>query len=947
MKKILLFLLAACFTTVLSAQRNGTVKGIAFDTISQSPVAGATITVLEKKDSSLVTFTMTGNDGRFTLTGLNNGEYRLLITHISYHNSNTFFTISDSLKNQELGNIVMNDRAKVLEEVVLAAEAPPVTMINDTIQYNAGSFKVQPNASVEQLLKKLPGVKVEKDGSIKAQGENVTRVLVDGKEFFGNDPKIATKNLPADAVDKVQVYDRQSDQAQLTGFEDGNAEKTINLKLKKDKKKGLFGKINAGIGNKERAEAKFNVNSFKGARQLSAIGMSNNTNAEGFSFMDILNFTGELARMQRGAGGGGNININVSAEDAAAMGANMGGRNSGINTARGGGLNYNNIIGNKLDFQSNYFYNHYNPNQESNIERLYFLPDSSYFYNQHSKSDNRSNSHRFNLNTLYQVDTFNSIRFNPSFSYQTSNNRSQTNYQTLSEEKIPVNEGFSNTTSKSSGYNFRNEITWRKKFARKGRTFSLSVQTSLNESEGEGSLESVNSFYYPNGSLNKRDTLSQRSSTKSDLKGYTARAVYTEPIWKRSLLELSVSKSNSKSTSAKTTYDYDKNSGKFDRLNDILTNDFENTYGYTIAGLRIRTQRKKYNYSIGASWQQAELEGKIISGVKDSVIGKTFRNILPNARFQYNFTRFKNFSMNYGTSTTQPNMSQLQPVPDNSNALNIREGNPDLKQEFNHSIQAGLQLVNPYKNRNLFFNMRATATDNKIVNYDSINLQTGVRKTKPVNVDGVYNLNASLSVTLPVKFLKGSVEFSNRVGYSRNKQLVNSKTGEIVTNSIGTTSLGPELRFDLNPTDKLNLGFGAAYSYYTTKYSLQSALNTNYLSQEYNASLDWEMPKGFFLSSEFTYTINSQRAAGFNLEIPIWNASISKQMLKYNRGELKFSARDLLNKNIGVSRNTNNNYIEDSRVLTLRQFFLLSFTYSLSKTGLNNAGSGGMRIITR
>ncbi len=947
MRKVFLLLLSVCFTTVLLAQRNGSVKGIAFDTISKQPVAAATITVLDKKDSSLVTFTMTGNDGRFELKGLTNGEYRLLITHVNYHNSNKFFSVTEAGKQADLGNITMNDKVKVLEEVVLANEAPPVTMINDTIQYNAGSFKVQPNASVEQLLKKLPGVKVEKDGTVKAQGETVTKVLVDGKEFFGNDPKIATKNLPADAVDKVQVYDKQSDQAQLTGFEDGNSEKTINLKLKKDKKKGLFGKINAGVGNKERLEGKFNVNSFKGARQFSAIGMGNNTNAEGFSFMDILNFTGELARMQRG--GGGNININMSGEEAAAMGLNNGGRNSGINTAWGGGLNYNNIIGSKLDFQSNYFYNHYNPNQESHIQRQYFLPDSSYFYNQNSFSDNLSNNHRFNLNTLYQIDSMNSIRINPSFSYQQARNRSQTDYQTLSEENVLTNEGFNNTNSTSKGYNFRNDIMWRKKFARKGRTFSLSLQTTLNESEGDANLLSVNSLYNPNGSLKSRDTLDQRSKTTGDLRGYNAKAVYTEPLWKRSLLEFSAGKSDTRSTSKKTTHDYNQANGKYDQLNNTLTNDFENTYGYITAGIRMRTQKKNYNYSFGANWQQAELEGKITSGVKDSLISKTFRNILPNARFQYNFTKFKNFNITYSTATNQPSMSQLQPVPDNTNPLYVREGNPDLQQEYSHMLRANLVFMNPFKNKNLFLGLQVQATENKIVNYDSVNLQTGVRKTKPVNVDGIYNLNGNISYSLPVRFLKGSVELSSNSGYRRGKQLINTSTGAIVTNTINTASVGPELRLDMNPTDKLNLVVGTALNYNKTKYSLQSALDNQYLSQEYNASVDWEMPKGFYFSTDFTYTINSQRAAGFNTKIPLWNASISKQLLKFNRGELKLSARDLLNRNVGISRNTSNNYIEDSRVLTLRQFFLFSFTYSLSKTGLNNAGheGRGMRMIGR
>jgi hypothetical protein len=435
-----------------------------------------------------------------------------LITHVNYYNSNTYFTIADNNKNADRGNVVMNDKVKVLEEVVLANEEPPVTLIADTIQYNAGSFKVQPNASVEQLLKKLPGIKVDKDGTIKAQGEKVTKVLVDGREFFGNDPKIATKNLPADAVDKVQVYDKQSDQAQLTGFEDGNYEKTINLKLKKDKKKGVFGKANAGLGTKDRYEGKFNVNSFKGARQFSAIGMGNNTNAEGFSFMDILNFTGELAKMQKA--GGGNMNINVSAEDAAAMGVSPGGNNSGINTAWGGGLNYNNIIGKKLDFQSNYFYNRFNPKTENYIQRQYFLPDSAYYYNQNSILDNLNNNHRFNLNVLYQVDSMNSIRFIPSFSYQQTDNRSHSGYQTFTEDKVLSNEGFSNNTAASKGYNFRNEITWRKKFSRKGRTFSLSLQTSLNESDANGSLASINSFYNPNGSLKGKDTLNQENTPR-------------------------------------------------------------------------------------------------------------------------------------------------------------------------------------------------------------------------------------------------------------------------------------------------------------------------------------------------------------------------------------------------------------------------------------------------
>jgi len=945
MRNFFTLLFIFSFAGPLAAQKNGTVKGIAFDTLSKQQVGAATITVLERKDSSLVTFSMTGADGRFEIKGLANGDYRLLISHVNYHNINKYFSINDSLKNADLGTLVMNDKTKVLAEVVLENEAPPITLINDTIQYNAGSFKTAPNASVEQLLKKLPGVKVEKDGTVKAQGETVTKVLVDGKEFFGNDPKVATKNLPADAVDKVQVYDRQSDQAQLTGFEDGNYEKTINLKLKKDKKKGLFGKVNAGVGNKDRYEGRFNVNSFKGARQLSAIGMGNNTNAEGFSFMDILNFTGELSRMQRG--GGGNININLSTSDASAMGYTGSNPNSGINTAWGGGLNYNNIIGKKLDLQSNYFYNRFNPNTESHIQRQYLLPDTSY-YNSNTYADNLNNTHRLNLNLLYQLDSLNSIRVIPSFSYQQTRNRSNTDYQTMSKQQSMINDGYSNSISNSEGYNFRNEIAWRRKFLRKGRTFSLTLQTTLNESNGDGSLSSINSFYQPNGSLSRKDTLNQQSTNTGSLKGYTARAVYTEPLGKRTLMEFSIGKSDTRNLSEKLTYDYNKNNGKYDVQNALLSNDFENSYGFTNAGFRIRNQQKKYNFSLGVNWQQSDLDGKIISGTKDSLISKRFQNLLPNARFQYNFTRFKNLSLTYNTNTNQPSMTQLQPVPDVSNPLNIRDGNPDLKQEYNHNLQANLALVSPFSSKNLFFFLRAQAAQNKIVNYDSLNQLTGVRKTKPVNVNGVYNLSANFSYSRPVRFLKGNIELSSNVGYNRGKQLINTLSSPMEENAIGVFSVGPELRLDMNPTEKFNLVLGTSLNHNNTTYSLQPGLSNNYLSQEYSASVDWELPKGFFFSTDFTYTVNSQRAAGFNLKVPLWNASISKQMLRFNRGELKFSARDLLNRNVGISRNTSNNFIEDSRVLTLRQFFLLSFTYSLSKTGLNNAGrGGGMRVIAR
>ena len=906
---------------------------MAFDTIARQPVTSATITLMQKKDSSLISFTMTDNNGKFELTGIQNGEFRLLMTHVNYHSSSLVFKIDDEHKTIDLGRIIMNDRAKVLSEVTVTSEAPPVTLVGDTVQYNAGSFKTQPNANVEDLLKKLPGVKVEKDGTVKAQGEKVQKVLVDGKEFFGNDPKVATKNLPADAIDKVQVYDKLSDQAQLTGFDDGNSEKTINLKLKKDKKKGAFGKINAGVGTDDRYQGKFNVNSFKGARQMSVIGMGNNTNAEGFSFMDILNFTGALSQLKNG----GNINLSINDNDP--LSGLLGGNNSGINTTFGGGVNYNNIIGTKTDFQSNYFYSRFNPNRISNIVRQYFSPAN--IYNQNSYTDNLNNNHRLNLNADYQIDSFTSLKITPSFSYQKTKNKAVSDYNTLSEQGIVINDGSSNNLVNTEGYNLNTNILFRKRFHKKGRTFSLNLLTNLNSSEGDGSLKSITSFFDPNSSQRNFDSINQINNTESDLKGYNAKAVYTEPVFKKSLLEFSIGKSNTISTSSKTTYDYNKGNGKYDLINPWLTNDYKNFYDYVNTGLRFRKQAKTYNYSVGLSWQQSDLEGKVIGSLKDSTLRKRFSDLLPNARFQYYFSKLKNILVNYSSSTNQPTVSQLQPVPDNSNPLYIKLGNPNLKQEYMSTLRVNASFVNPYKNRNFFIFLTAQQTNNKIVSYDKIN-ELGVDSVRPVNVNGVYNLNGTVSWGFPVRFLKGSLDISSNIAYDKGKQLVGDAVNKIQVNKINTITLGPQVRLEMSATEKLNLSLTSGLNYSRSGYSIESARNSTFINQEYSGAIDWQLPKGFFISSDLNYSIYNYMS-GFNTTVPLWNASISKQMLHFNRGELKFAVNDILNKNVHINHNSNQNYIEDSRVNSLRRFFLLSFTYSLSKTGLG----GGMKVIKR
>lgn len=923
MKKIFYLLVFSVLPALLLAQKNGTVKGLLYDSVAKQPVVSATVSLLLQKDSSLVGFAMSDDQGRFRLDKLAHGKYRLMITHVNFHNKNQFFSISDTTPEKDLGRIFMSDLTQTLEEVVVTAEAPPVTMIGDTVQYHAGAFKVAPNSNVEQLLKKLPGVKVDKDGSITAQGEKVKKVLVDGKEFFGNDPKLATRNLPADAVDKVQVYDKMSEQAQLTGFDDGNSQKTLNLKLKKDKNKGRFGRVTAGGGTNDRFEGRLNLNSFKGNRRFSLIGNANNTNNDAFSFNDIMSMTGA-----RNISVGGGVTM-VTVDASAAQGS---GNSGNIRTIWGGGLNYNDLIG-KAEVSGNYFFNHYNPKTVSETNRRNFLGDSSWLYKQSSTTDNINNSHRLNLVADMPLDSFHSIRIAPSLNTQDTRNNVSRDYQTMLNDGSPVNEGSNRITDHTKGYTFQNDLLFRKKFRRQGRTFSVNLSTNLNASDGNGSVQSITSFYKPAGNLVQKDTINQRSEQSSDLRSYDVKAVYTEPIFKRSLLEFSVGNSYQKAVSQKTTWDIDRLS-KLEHVNDDYSNDYSSSYGTTNAGMRFRSKGKKYEYSVGGTWQRAYLSGTITAGQKDSVLNKTFYNLLPNATFKYTLRQMHVLNLMYRSSTTQPTASQLQPVPDNSDPLNIRIGNPDLKQEFNHMLILNMNMVNPFAGRSLFVNLSAQFTSNKIVDGDTLT-DKGTRITKPVNANGVYNLTGNINAGLPLNFLKGRLNFGSSLNYNNGKQLLNNRE-----NQIGRFTAGPNISLDFALTGKLDLTLRGSVSYNNVHYALSPELNNRYFSQTYESELSWALPKDFFFSTDFSYLINNRLAEGYNLRVPLLNASLSKQLLKNNRGEIKFSAYDLLNKNVDVTRNATRNYVEDVRSTILKRYFLLTFTYNLNKLSGAVAGAG-------
>ncbi len=903
-------------TVVVFGQEKGSIKGTLMDTASKQSVPDATITILLAKDSSLVTFARSNKSGVFNVGFLDKGSYRLLVTHIGYRNHSRFFEITENNRSLDLGYVVLNNKSSVLDEVTVSQEKAPVTLRNDTVEFNAGSFKTKPNAVVEDLLKKLPGVQVDKDGKVKANGEEVKKVLVDGKEFFGNDPKVATKNLPANIVDKVQVFDKKSDQSQFTGFDDGNSEKTINLTLKPDKKNGMFGRVSGGIGNKDRYQGNLNLNQFKGEMQMSAIGMANNTNKQGFSFMDILNFTGGLG----GPGGGrGQIEINGGGLPM------QGNANNSITTTHAGGLNFNDTYNKKVQINGSYFFSNIRDRIEQRTNRQYILPGNSFTRVQDALSLRSSESHRLNFSSDYKIDSMNSIKITSSANIQDTKSAGKSNYISTRSSGSIINDGFTNTNSTSDGYSWNSSALWRHRFAKKGRTFSANLNFNLYNGDNTNDINSITRFYKTDGNFNFADSIDQINDQDTRTESMGAVLSYTEPLSKKSLLEFNYNVNQSRSNSGRETFDIDRLTGKYDNRNDLLSNQFDNTYSYNRGGVNWRYQGKGFNFSLGSAIQQASLNTEFHFMGRDSSLQKSFVNFLPNAQLQYNINKYKNIRFNFYSSTRQPSAAQLNPIVDVSDPLNIRVGNPELTQEYIKRMQFNYAAFDPFRRTSFFSMLNFTSTNNRIVNYDLLDVQ-GIRNTSYTNVDGVYNMMAVTSWGFPVKALKSNVNLNTNFNKNRNINFINTQK-----NIINTWNLSEEANINFLHKEVIDLTVGANVSYNSVRYSLPGQNNTNYWNQEYSLDMNIYFPHGFSLASEYSFIRNTGYSTGFNTNVSLWNAGISKQMFKNKKGEIKLQVFDLLNENIGISRNANQNYIEDVQTKILNRYFLVSFTYNISR----------------
>ena len=930
MQKIVFLLLIVLAPFFVHAQKPTAVKGLVFDTLYQKSLPYATVSLVAAKDSTLISFVRADSAGRFQFKQINKGKYLLSTSYVGYMPTWKEIKVNEN-EDLNIGKIIMTDTAHAMSVTVVSKRAP-VVMNGDTLEFNTENFKTQPSAVVEDLLKKLPGVTVDADGTIKVNGETVNKVLVNGKEFFTGDPKMATKNLNADAVDKVQVFDKKTDQAEFTGVDDGNSSKAINLKLKKDKDNALFGRLTAGAGSNERYDAQGNINRFKGEKQVSFLGMSNNTNRQGFSIGDVLNFSGQLSKGMRNGGG---IAIRTNGNDNGGLPTTGLGQNQqGIATTVAGGINFNDYWNKKTDVNGSATASDIHLLTDKNSNTQYLFPGNSYSRADTSNSIRDIKQQHFNMAIDQKIDSFNSIKITPAVTFQQQNSWVNSRFNSINESNTKLNDGYNNSFTKSNALNFTTEALYRLRFRKKGRTLSALFNMTYNHSQQDGTLDSRTSYYA--GSSSKDSILNQTNNTDAVTNNYGGNLTYTEPLSKRSLIEFSAFVNSNVGQSDKKTYDLNPSSGKHDLINTLLTNNFQSNYIYSGGSINIRANEKKLNYTIGASMQSANLKSN--NQTYGTSVNHTFNDVLPNAMFQYKFNSYRNIRFDYSTSTQQPSTTQLQPIKNISDPLNVTEGNPDLKRSYSNNFNLHYFSADPFTRKNFFAMIAAGITSNAIVDADSI-ATNGYRKTKPVNANSTSYVFGNGSFGFPIKKLKSRVDVSLGVNYNHNISFINN-----AQNNIDNISLKPSLNWSFAIDNKIDIMATSSLNISKAIYSLEPQLNTNYLTQQYGLDITNYIIGGLVINNNFNYTINSGRADGYNTQVPFWNASLAKGFLKNKRAEVKLSAFDLLNKNTGTTRSASESYIQDTKYNVLQRYFLFSFTYILNKSGKM---AGGPNIVIR
>ncbi len=937
--KNLLLVISMLFAMSATAQ-NFSIKGKATDE-SGGALPGAHI-ALQYPWGEDARLSATEPDGSFILPNVEQGGYKLKISYLGYEDLIREVTIST--ESIDLGTLKLEPGSTQLAEVQVKERIAMAKQDGDTTSFNADAFKVMKDASAEDLVGKMPTVTVQ-GGKVQAQGEDVKQVLVDGKPFFGSDPTAALKNLPAEVIEKIQIYDQASDQSQFTGFDDGNASKTINIITRSNMQAGQFGKIYGGYGYDNKWQGGGNINYFNGDRRISLIGMTNNVNIQNFSTDDLLGVVGSSGGRRggggRGGGGRGGWGGGGSIRDFLVN------PSGGIATTHAIGLNYSDKWGKKLEVTGSYFFNKSKSDAEEILTQQFVDSEGlGQVYDETTFSTSNNTNHRTNFRFEYEIDSSNSIIMRPSLSWQINDGNSATAGLTNLNNTL-LNETNNLYRSDLEGLNFSNNLLWRHKFAKRGRTFSVNISSGYSPKKGGSELQSTSAFFRQPSSF---DTLDQQSNLDVNSWNASTNFNYTEPVGENGQLMLEYRASYQQEESDKKAYDFSEATQGYDDLNEPLSNVFSNDYFTHRPGLGY-SYRKGRNLMVmaRASYQYATLMNDQ-TFPQTLETEQTFSNLLPFAMLRWDINgRQKNMRVFYRTNTDLPSIEQLQNVVDNSNPLQLRVGNPNLKQAYSHSLFLRYQATNTEKSTVFFAMLGGSLTNNYIANgtylansghpiFDELEVQRGAQVTQPVNLDGYRSLRSYLTYGVPVKPIKSNLNMDLSWNFSRTPGLLNDEQ-----NFANTHTFGTGLTLSSNISDKLDFTIAGRPSYSRVNNSLQTNSNTEYLNLNSSVRFNWMIIEGFVLRTDLANQLYTGLSDSFNQNYWLWNVGIGKKLFKNERGELTFSVNDLLNQNRNISRTVTETYIQDSWTNALTRYLMLTFTYNLRHFGSQPSGQNEER----
>jgi Outer membrane protein beta-barrel family/CarboxypepD_reg-like domain len=912
-------LLILCSLLLLSfniAAQSYNVTGRITEEKDNGTLIGVSVTITKAVDTSFKTGTVTDAGGNFQISGLAAGKYSLHLDYLGYTANNRIITISD--KDVALGTLTMKSVSKEIKGVTVQGKQVRAEQKGDTSQFYADAYKTHPDATGEDLVTKMPGVTSDNNG-VKVNGENVQQVYVDGKPFFGTDPSLALKNMPAEIIDKIQIFDKLSDQSTFTGFDDGNSQKTMNIITKRSKGEGTFGKVYAGYGTDDRYIAGGNYNIFNGDQRISILGLTNNINQQNFSSQDLLGVSGGSGQNRGGRGGGGGGGNNF-----------MVGQQGGNTTTNSFGINYSDNWGKKIKVSGSYFFNSTDNVNNSDLTRNYFTSaDSTNVYHEYDNSETKNYNHRANVRFEYNIDSMNSIIFTPGISFQNNNSTSgSTANDSIS--RILFSQSNTSNTAKNNGFSSNNNLLIQHKFKKQRRTISLNVSSSINDKTGNGTYYSNNQFY-DTASLSHSQVFNQYYNQDNSGYSISPNVTYTEPIGKKGQLMATYNPSYSKSNSDKETYD-----SSIVYLDTLYSNKYNTTYLTQKGGLSYRVGDRKLTFTIGANLQYATLSGERTFPHTFN-IERNFTDVLPTATFNYRYADGRNLRINYRTNTTAPSVTQLQDVVDINNPLLLKTGNANLKQDYEQTLFIRYGLTKKKSANSFFLNVyanyindyiaNATYTTSTYVNpvsHDTVKINKGSQLTVPVNLDGYVNTRTFLTYGLPVKSIKSNLNLNGGFNFTRTPGKVN----DVVNYSSNYIPSGG-IVLSSNVSEKLDFTLSYSGNYNIVNNTSKSVANNNYYNHTASFRINYIFLKHFVFNTNITENYYTAFSSTGNQDFYLWNAFLGYKFLKNNALEARISAYDILNQNKSINRTVTETYIENSNTQVLKQYFMFQLTYTI------------------